>query len=104
MPEPNQLSEREKTLLSRILASSPAREKRLAYAMWGVALAMFAAMHVAVFARPDAVVPLAAGSAAAFLIGLARFGYYRLYRLLHYQAESGRDENSPGPEEASQER
>ena len=86
MSQPVHLSQAELTRLQRILAIQDLEaQKRIAYPFWALAAIGFLASQVAVFWEPllcIAGLPLAL---AALMIGMARFGYYKLFRLIHYQ-------------------
>jgi uncharacterized membrane protein len=81
-----QLSEAEKTRLERILSQKElAPQKRVAYPFWIIAGITFVASQVALFLQPSLGFALLAMSFAILMIGIARHGYYQLFRLLHYQ-------------------
>jgi len=84
--EPVHLSETEKARLQRILTIEDLEsQKRIAYPFWALAGIMFLTSQVAFFWNPLVCITLLPTAFAAIMIGMARFGYYRLYRLIHHQ-------------------
>jgi len=81
-----QLSEAEKSRLERILSvQNLERQKRIAYPLWAVALIIFFVSQVYLFADPMLGITLLPVSLALLMVGIARFGNYKLFRLLHHQ-------------------
>jgi hypothetical protein len=82
-----QLTDSEKALLERILSVPDlVRQKRLAYPFW-VLSAVFNIVSMLgwLMGQPLLCIALLPMGFAAHMIGMARYGYYKLYRLLHYQ-------------------
>jgi len=86
VPEPVQLSESEKAFLQRILTiENLDSQMRIAYPFWVLAGITFLASQLALFWNPLLCIVLLPMASAILMIGMARFGYYRLYRLIHHQ-------------------
>ncbi|QDT92188.1 hypothetical protein [Gimesia algae] len=86
MTEPVQLSEPEKASLQRILSiDNLESQKRIAYPFWALAGFTFVISQVALLWNPLFCITLLPIAFAMLMIGMARIGYYRLYRLIHYQ-------------------
>jgi len=86
MPAQIQLSEVEVSRLERILSVEDLeRQKRMAYPFWIVAVVIFISAQIAVFLEPLLCIALLPLSFVAAMIGMARYGYYKLFRLLQYQ-------------------
>jgi len=84
--QPLHLSDVEKKRLQRILAIRDLEsQKRIAYPFWGLAGVIFLASQAALLWNPILCIALVPTAFAALMIGIARFGYYRLFRLIHYQ-------------------
>lgn len=81
-----QLSETEKSRLERILSvQNLERQKRIAYPFWTLALIVFFVSQVFLFIDPIVGIALLSVSLAMLMVGFARFGYYKLFRLVHHQ-------------------
>ena len=81
-----QLSETEKSRLERILSLQDVeRQKRIAYPFWALALIFFLVAQVALFMDILWFIIMLPLSLVPLMIGMALFGYYKLFRLLHHQ-------------------
>ncbi|KAA0142895.1 hypothetical protein FYZ48_00460 [Gimesia chilikensis] len=88
MSEPVHLSETELVSLQKILAIEDLEsQKRMAYPFWGLAGITFLISQVALFWDPLVCIALMPVAFAMLMLGMARLGYYRLYRMLHHQKE-----------------
>lgn len=86
MAQSIELSENEQAGLERILSIQDLqREKRLAYPFWILAGLIFIVSQAALLWSPLVCVALLPYSFAALMIGMGRYGYYKLFRLLHHQ-------------------
>ncbi|WP_299466324.1 hypothetical protein [uncultured Gimesia sp.] len=85
MSEPVHLSETEKARLQRILTIEDLEsQKRIAYPFWALAGITFLTSQLALFWNPLVCIAFLPIAFATLMIGMARFGYYRLYRLIHH--------------------
>tara|TARA_R110002072_G_scaffold303024_1_gene491447 strand:- start:1734 stop:2078 length:345 start_codon:yes stop_codon:yes gene_type:complete len=90
------LTDAEKARLDRILAVSNLRaQRRMAYPFW-ILGAVFISIGFAgpLFGNWDTTLFIGFGFAAV-MIGMARFGYYSCFRMIHYLASSERRDPSP---------
>ena len=86
MNQERHLSETEQARLQRILAiENLESQKRIAYPFWALAGILFVAAQVELLWNPLMTMVMLPMAVAALMIGTARFGYYKLFRLIQYQ-------------------
>lgn len=86
MSESVHLSETEQASLHKILSIKDLEaQKRMAYPFWALAGIVFLISQAAIFWDPMVCIALMPLAFAMLMVGMARFGYYRLYRIIHFQ-------------------
>lgn len=76
----------ERARLDRILSVRDLESQRkVSRWFWGLAAVLFVAGHAAILWDVVYFLALITAAFAAFMIGCARRGYYKLFRLIHYQ-------------------
>jgi hypothetical protein len=76
----------EQARLDRILAIADLEpQRRIAYPFWALSAVLFVTANVSLMWGFTNFAIFAPFAFATFMIGMGRFGYYKLFRLLHYQ-------------------